>query len=232
MNNICIDHEVLDQCVIDWTTLKTRGWTFVELGGVSESDLREQLFALAAKFGTPTATRSFGDFCDLLIPTHAHAARSRSLSRLYSLGEFPLHSDTAHWPTPCRYLMLACASTGNGSRPTFLLDTRTLSITNWEHSLLHTAPLRVRNGRNSFFSTILSNSRSFVRFDPGCMTPTTSNSAEALAIFSRRKWTAEVETVDWKAGLVLILDNWRVLHGRGRSDSSDADRKLLRVLVR
>ena len=232
MNRNCTDHEVLEQHMINWNILKTRGWMSFTLAGPCEADLREQLFALAAKFGEPTATRSSSDLCDSLIPTPAHAARSRSLSRLYSLGEFPLHNDTAHWPSPCRYVILACASVGNGSRPTFLLDTRTLPVTNRQDSLLHTAPLRVRNGRNSFFSTILSNSRPFVRFDPGCMTSIDSDSAEALATLLRPNWAAHVETVHWKTGMVLVIDNWRVLHGRGCGYSSNADRKLLRVLIR
>jgi alpha-ketoglutarate-dependent taurine dioxygenase len=88
------------------------------------------------------------------------------------------------------------------------------------------------NGRNSFFSTILSKARPFVRFDPGCMTATTSDGEKALEVLSRHIWSDYVETIHWKTGAVLVMDNWRLLHGRGRADCSDSDRKLLRISIR
>ena len=232
LNHNRSDHQSIEQRAIDVTTLKTRGWISFKLTMFSESDLREQLFRVAVTFGTPTTTRSGGDLCDLLMPTRAHAARCRSLSRLYSIGEFPLHNDTAHWPTPCRYLILACVSAGSRTRPTFLLDTHRLPLTDQQASLLHTTPLCVRNGRHSFFSTILSKSRPFVRFDGGCMTTTTNDGAAALAIFSRQNWSQRIETFHWMTGTVLVIDNWRTLHGRGHAGCSDFNRRLLRISIR
>jgi alpha-ketoglutarate-dependent taurine dioxygenase len=37
--------------------------------------------------------------------------------------------------------------------------------------------------------------------------------------------------VAWDVGDILIIDNYRLLHGRGRSTVPDDDRKLIRVLV-
>jgi alpha-ketoglutarate-dependent taurine dioxygenase len=64
------------------------------------------------------------------------------------------------------------------------------------------------------------------------MTATTPDGAEALAVLSRHTWPDFIETVHWDAGTVVVVDNWRVLHGRGHADCPDPDRKLLRISIR
>ncbi len=226
------DGQLVEQPGIDGAVLESRGWASLTLAWSAESDLREQLLALASGLGTPAATRSGGSLCDMLLPTEADAARPRSLSKAHALGEFPLHNDTAHWLTPCRYVLLACVSPGRASRPTLLIDTRRLPLSEHQSSLLHSTPLRVTNGRNSFFSTILSKARPWVRFDPCCMTATTPDGVKALAVLAMEKWPDFIENVQWKTGTVLVMDNWRMLHGRGHADCPDADRKLLRISIR
>lgn len=213
-------------------TVESRGWILSRLPVSTELDLREQLLDLAIRLGTPVATRSGGGLCDALSPMQAAEARARSLSKIHEVGEFPFHNDTAHWHTPCRYLILACVSPGSASRPTFLMDTGRLPLNTQQYLLLHSTPLRVTNGRNSFFSTILAKGRPFVRFDRGCMTAVTSGGGEALAVLDRRNWLDYVEAVPWEAGKVLVMDNWRMLHGRGGADCPDADRRMLRISIR
>ncbi len=232
MPHAYIRDQLIGQPAIDGAVLQSRGWSSLTLALATESDLREQLLALASGLGIPAATRTGGSLCDALLPTEAAAAKPRSLSKVYAVGEFPLHTDTAHWLTPCRYVMLVCVSPGSGNRPTLLMDTRRLPLNEHQFSLLHSTPLRVANGRNSFFSTILSKARPFVRFDPGCMTATTPNGAKAIAVLARQNWPDYIETVQWNTGMVLVMDNWQMLHGRGHSDCSDADRKLLRISIR
>jgi hypothetical protein len=225
------DH-LVEQPAIDGAVLETRGWMSFTLASSTESDLREQLLSFAAGLGTPAATRSSGSLCDTLFPTQAEAAKPRSLSKVHAVGEFPFHNDTAHWLTPCRYVVLACVSPGSASRPTLLMDARRLPLTEHQSSLLHSTPLRVTNGRNSFFSTILSKARPFVRFDRGCMTATTTAGSKALAVLARQNWPDYIETVLWKTGTVLVIDNWHLLHGRAHAERPDPDRKLLRISIR
>lgn len=225
------EDQIVEQPWIDKNTLEARGWVSFTLAPCCEADLRTQLLELTTLLGRPIATRPSGDLCDVLKPTESHVAKAHSLSKIYAAGAFPLHNDTAHWLTPCRYLMLACVFPGTGGRPTFLLDTQHLSLNSHSAQLLQSAPFRVLNGRNSFFSTIHSKTRPFIRFDPGCMTSASQGSSEVLGIFSADKWSANVEQIYWKVGTVLILDNWRVLHGRGHAKSPDPERRLLRVTI-
>jgi alpha-ketoglutarate-dependent taurine dioxygenase len=212
--------------------LENRGWASSTFGFSAEAALREDLFRLAAKFGTPVATRTGGGACDTLIPIQGDEAKPKSLSKLHSDREFPLHVDTAHWLTPCRYIILACVYPGGGDRPTFVLDAHSLSLSKQQTCLLRTTPFRVTNGRKSFYSTILSKGRPFVRLDPGCLTATSPDGAEVLALLSRNTWPNEIEAIRWERGKVLVIDNLRVLHVRGRSDRADSDRKLLRISIR
>lgn len=216
----------------DLDMLQLRGWVLGEVPVTSESAVGEQLLAMASQIGEPVASRVGGSLCERLHPILADSARPNSLSKIYSLGEFPLHVDTAHWLTPCRYVMLACLSPGDGYRPTVLLDTLRLPIDEAQFNLLHSAPFRIKTGRNSFFSTILSRNRSFVRYDPGCMKPVTSEGDRALDIFSKQRWPAHLEEMRWSVGKVLLIDNWRVLHGRGNASCPDDDRTLLRISIR
>ena len=226
-----LDHSV-EQIEIDVATLQSRGWASCVITPTGESTLGQRVLALACLLGTPISTRSGGDLWDTLVPTEAQAAKPRSLSRIHSVGEFPLHIDTAHWLTPCRYVILACVSPGSGGRPTLLLDTQQCRLAERHVSFLHSTPLRVTNGRNSFFSTILSKARSFLRFDPGCMTATTPEGADALDIFSHQHWLDHIEEIQWEKDRIVVIDNWRLLHGRGRTDGVDSDRILLRLSIR
>ena len=76
------------------------------------------------------------------------------------------------------------------------------------------------------------NRRPFVRYDPGCMEPVSTDGPLALALLSRDMWPDHGEEFHWNQGKALIIDNWRVLHGRGETECDDRDRTLLRVYIR
>jgi alpha-ketoglutarate-dependent taurine dioxygenase len=225
------EDQLVEQPTIDLARLNSRGWASLNVSWSCESDFRERLYAIATGIGVPVATRPGSNLCDTLVPTQSTNARARSLSKIHDVGEFPLHVDTAHWLTPCRYIVLACVQPGYGSPATLLMDTHQVRLNDSQTALLHSTPFRVSNGRKSFFSTILSKERPFVRFDQGCMTPTSPDGVKALDIYSRHNWSEYIEAVHWKTGAVVVIDNWRVLHGREASNSTDSDRKLLRISI-
>ena len=69
------------------------------------------------------------------------------------------------------------------------------------------------------------------RYDVGCMRPAGSKSrqlqADLEALISREK----PHRVFWSTESLLVIDNKRMLHARGRSDRLDQDRKLIRILI-
>lgn len=111
-----------------------------------------------------------------------------------------------------------------------LLDWRDLSFSPEELQLLEGAPILVRTGRRSFYSTILSPDRSFLRYDPGCLEAVDERGRAALGLAERRLALASPNVRTWRRGDILIIDNWRVLHARGPSDHGSG-RRLARILI-
>lgn len=212
--------------------LQERGWSKLPSSAAAGESLEARLFAVANSLGTPIGGRSKAQLIEVLKPTNRSQANPNSLSSQYSTGEFPLHADTAHWPIPCRYVLLGCVNRGTADRASLLLDTTALPFHERELDLLQTTPFRITNGRASFFSTILSNKRKFIRIDPGCMSPVTHRGNQALATLGRERWPEQVFRSHWAPGDILIIDNWRVLHGRESSSTPDKNRELIRMLIR
>ncbi len=95
-------------------SLEKQGWCET---GISDSKrLVEKLVAIGKELGNPVKSRKSIDVAQRLAPTKSEDSYPNSLSAIYSKGEFPLHVDTAHWLTPCRYLILGCYRTGKISR--------------------------------------------------------------------------------------------------------------------
>lgn len=198
---------------------------------LSAIGLHTQLLALANELGSPIAGRSNGEVIQKLTVTNRRQALKKSLSKIHSTGAFPLHTDSAHWVNPCRYILLGCENSGSGNRSTHLLDWRSLYLNQEFANTIRTAPFRVVNGACSFFANVWSVRANRIRYDAGCMSPT-SKAGEAFATFmlSVNEHDACV-AIDWSTTKILVIDNWRILHGRGVSQSKDENRVLWRVLV-
>lgn len=134
--------------------LRDRGWAALNLEVQDEASYASKLSRLAEQLGEPVRLPNMAASVTALRPTPAATARPRSLSRQFSLGEFPFHVDTAHWLTPCRYVIMGCLCPGAARRPSLLLDINSLALTPAQTELLEQAPLKIRNGRHSFFGTV------------------------------------------------------------------------------
>lgn len=208
--------------------LEKDGWCVFEC---DTQHLEDEALAIARTLGEPVASRRGGALVDRIVPQAADSSHPRSLTSQHGLGSFPLHIDTAHWLTPCHFIILACEAPGASDRPTELLDSRDLRLDPAERSVLETEPMRIINGRYSFYSTVLAPFRPFIRYDPGCMTATRQPGLEAISMLAKERWTDRILEVRWKAGDVLVVDNWRMMHGRGVGTNCGAERKLIRVAV-
>ena len=167
-----------------------------------------------------------------IIPQHSRMAHAGSLSQQHGLAPLPLHTDTAHWTVPCRYLVMACAEPGPEPTPTILLDSKVVSLSDRETAACHSAVFLVRNGRRSFYGSVRAPGRPFIRFDRGCMEPTSPDGAEIADAFSDARNVGKTYRHDWQRGDILVVDNWRMLHGRGIDGQTAPGRVLLRAMVR
>ena len=224
----------MNSCGIDnvLAEVQKSGWARLTSDDSVSATLELRLREIAEKLGVPIGGRDTKVLVEVLKPVPRTGAKPCSLSQLHSTGEFPLHADTAHWPTPCRYIILGCVNPGDSDRATILLNASVLPFTDDELSLLKTEPFRVSNGRKSFFATIRSNRSEYFRIDPGCMQPTSSRGYEALALLSHDRWSHSATRFVWTKGDILIIDNWRTVHGRESASTPDSNRELLRILVK
>ena len=209
--------------------LAERGWSLYNSEGADADATVHELDKLGHCLGTRVAGRA-GSLEEVVQPRAAIDAHPRSLSARYGLDALPLHTELGHRARPCRYLLLGCIDPGSPAAATMLLDWRALGFSREELGLLEDAPVLVRNGRRSFYSTILSSGAAFLRYDPGCLEAVDERGREALAFVERRIAGAPPEAHHWRRGDILIIDNWRVLHGRSPSDQGSG-RRLARILI-
>lgn len=163
-----------------------------------------------------------------LLPMPETDAPPNTLSKLHGEGAFPPHIDGAHYTTPPRYVVLFYAKNPE-CRPTPLYDWATVIEIVEAPAQLYTAPFYYRTGRRSFIDTILSASRQFIRYDPGCMVPATSEATRILRRLQDILANLPPVMPAAQAGNGLVVDNWRALHGRATSVGRDSGRLLYRA---
>ncbi len=199
-----------------------------ELGGDAEPVACE-LKRLGCMLGTPVAGRGTA-LEEVIEPQATGEAHPRSLSAQFGLGALPFHVELSHRPRPCRYLLLGCLDPGSPSAATMLIDWRTLGLLSDEINLLESAPALVRSGRRSFYLTLLPPNPAFLRYDPGCLEAVDERGRAALDVVHRRLAAGQPEVHQWRRGDIVVIDNWRVLHGRAPSDRGSG-RRLARILI-
>lgn len=187
----------------------------------------QELLDLARTLGQPVGTRTRA-LVDELKPLLTHEARRPSLSTKVGHGLQPWHMDLAHRIVPARYLVLGMCEHSTGNAPTELLDATSLVPMALEYEA-QCEPFLVRTGAQSFYATILAKEQPFTRFDPGCMLGATLR-AKVLMQKLFESASAPTHTHHWRAGEVLVIDNWKMLHRRADATTAP-NRTLYRVSV-
>lgn len=164
---------------------------------------------------TEVPTRRGGPALSTLRPVAPAEAQPNSLSARYGTGSQPLHTDGAHLPKPPDIVVLACA--GTSTTPTRLWNPKGRGFL-WDawHLVRHGVFL-VSSGNDSFFATAYDVGLGVFRYDPGCMLPADERARKVTQHFE----TAMSDATDhhWsEPGLVLLIDNRRVLHARASAD--------------
>ncbi|MFC5694521.1 TauD/TfdA family dioxygenase [Pseudomonas sp. GCM10022186] len=207
--------------------LVSTGWAVLTSHDVTLDELQDRVYSIALELGPIRASRKRRGLVDHLRPTNTWAANPRSLSAVYGTGEFPWHTDGAHWPVPPRYLVIACAQASPAAATTFVWDARQCESIN--SAIASRAVFRISNGARSFYSTATSSLRPYYRYDPGCMSPMDS-AAKVLQEAIEQEGASVTSQITWKPGLIAIIDNWRCLHRRANA-GQDSTRYLLRSTV-
>ena len=179
----------------------------------------------------PTASlaevaRDLGTIVDLpglerfqtLAPCTVSEASANTYSGSFGLSTFPMHTDLAQWYLPPRYLLLRCL-VGCPEVSTSLLDGNQLRDWFGDTRLrrILVRPRRVVDSHRACLR-ILEKPRDgklLIRWDSLFLHPATDISAEIfLAIEERVMSTPSEKCALAQPGDTLLVDNWRMLHGR------------------
>jgi hypothetical protein len=193
---------------------------------------QSELLDLARSFGHPLPSPT-GELIKELTPTQRAGARKGTLSATFADQAFPLHTDTAFWPEPARYVLLrAC---GDIRRHTSVLrfedlfragsaDLRTLAAQSiW----------LVKTPSKAFYCSmrLTVGDVSGWRYDGQCMSPVNEAGIEVQKQLGILLPSCREEHINWTGDMAVILCNWMVLHGRGPSPPKENKRILERIYV-
>jgi hypothetical protein len=208
--------------------LRQHGWA-VQPIAADDAGVLAAMRELGRALGRPLAGRA-GALLEIVVPTRIGEAWSRSLSARHGLAILPLHVESSHRTRPCRYVVLGCLAPGSPSVATTLLDRHKLEFTPAEAALLAGAAVLVRSGRRSFYSTILSRDAAYLRFDAGCMEAVDARGRAAMRLMDERLAETRPIRHEWIEGQILVIDNWRMLHGRASAELATG-RRLARMMI-
>jgi alpha-ketoglutarate-dependent taurine dioxygenase len=207
-----------------FSALRSQGW--VALGSESRDT---NILTLASAFGVPVRSPT-ADFVRQLVPKDSTGAVAGTLSAKYGRADFPLHTDTAFWPVPARYLVMRVS--GDTRRRTFVAPicqalhatiARDISSSVWI----------IRGGKPIYVSMKFRvNGEVGLRYDPLTMMPANRAAVNVQSGLLPLLADVPVASIDWADVGTIIIDNWRVLHGRGTQPEGEGQRVLERVYVR
>lgn len=157
-----------------------------------------------------------------LVPKEKDAAVSRSFSKRHGLRSFPLHTDTAFWAQPARFVVLFAGKSSQTA--TRLLP---LQLTSELMAKARTSnPVFLRQTVNGpiYSPPWIDDIGCSTLYDPCCMQPANLAAKEFESNILANSTNAI--RFGWTGSRALVIDNWRVLHGR--DDCCDNNRVLYR----
>lgn len=210
--------------------LSEKGWSLVEAAE------NTNFLSIASELGRAIPSRLGGSLVDSLRPKSQENSPKACMSAIHGLGRFPFHTDGAYLRTPPRFIVMRLAVGAMSRRCTLLQDSSDLRLSMEDLGTLEHDVWIVTGPRRPFLSSILTTDwhrrTRIIRYDPCCMTLAHRGFVRSRRLIESALEHTEPARIAWTAGWALIVDNWRILHGRDRSLVDDsATRCLERVWI-
>ena len=169
-----------------------------------------------------------------IAPSPVDAARPNTYSGRYGYNRFPPHTDLAQHREPPNYLMLRCLR-GKSEVLTTLVDGYKI-VANVGPALLSRTlvqPRRPTNGKRPLLAVWNQHTgRGRVRWDEEYLRAASSGGVEGMARMREViQQEAGVSVALHRRGDTLLIDNWRMLHGRSAVPSACRDRLIERAYL-
>lgn len=169
-----------------------------------------------------------------LVPRETNEAGRNRYSGNYGLGEFPFHSDLAHWAVPPRYLMLRCI-VGTDDVLTHVLSWAPV-IDRIGTLSLRRAVFTARKKRAGHSCLVRAMSAcdglDVMRWDPLFLRPLNAAAQEVALAITSSHWDGEMHKILLRdPGDTLLVDNWKSLHGRAAVQRISTRRQIERIYL-
>lgn len=148
----------------------------------------------------------------------------------FGLNEFPLHTDLAHWYIPPRYFLLRCIEPASEVF-THILDRQKVLQGESEEKLSrsHFMPRKTLDRSANLLKLM---SGGLFRWDSVFLKPTNKLAEELKQRIEERINSIKPESISLdNPGKCLLIDNWRVLHGRSVVGTNSMNRIFERVYI-
>lgn len=171
-----------------------------------------------------------------LRPRNATERLMNQYSGTYGTEAFPLHSDLAHWYLPPRYLMLRC-KVGMKDVQTTLVPYSIIASVVGEHTLKQAlvAPRRKSVTQKICPLPVIFEHEGIwgLRWDFLFLSPLNEAARRAYdAIFALRWPSCDTIPVTLlEQGDTVVIDNWRMLHGRTAVPENSMGREIERIYL-
>ncbi|MDH5326952.1 MAG: hypothetical protein OEZ58_08765 [Gammaproteobacteria bacterium] len=208
--------------------LRADGW--VEFNDIPSI---QSVVCLAREFGEIIPHPDGKDF-NIVTPKQKNAAYPGTLSNLHGFDEFPLHTDTAFWPVPARYLVLAMLNKNSYSSNVVNANKVFESLDHDVRKAARDAVFKVHTPLGDFDASAIFEESGEIgfRFNACCMTPANVTAKSFLVAFDHALRCTTPNTLQWTGSKAVIIDNWKVLHGRSAIRDFLTERKLIRIYVK
>ena len=211
---------------IDFESLKMKG--LVEVEGVSnEQDIVDLAISLGQLRTHPNGERIY-----TLKPSDGEQSLDGTFSRVHGYSAFPIHTDTAFWSLPARYIIMAMKATSECGTSFLSLAMQREDFKKEIYELAKKSVFILKNfeGARYVSAYIKCKKNEGIRFDPNCMSP---KNKEASLFRDKiiELTTRDIGIVKWTGNKALIIDNWSVLHGREAVPHEEENRTLSRIYV-
>lgn len=176
-----------------------------------------------------------GGFVHRLTPSGIDDVVPNTYSGRYGVERFPLHTDLAHHTEPPRYFLLRCVR-GYSEVSTNLIDGRDM-VRSIGASLLARAlvqPRRPRGGARPLLPIyqLHKGDHGLLRWDETYIQPASVAGEQAFASISCYLTKVAPTSIQLTApGDTLIVDNWRMIHGRSAVPPYCQDRLIERAYL-
>lgn len=168
-----------------------------------------EFIQLASSYGNMIKSRKENTFVDTLVAQRTDDVSKNSLSKIFGMEQFPVHTDCAYLKTPPQYILMRYIGTIPNPSPTFIVHFNFNILDSNEIEFINNAIYYVKGSEGGFYSKLFDGSK--IRYDAQVMKLLNTNSPNMMELILKKM---PQTIIQWQTNKVLLLNNWKALHYR------------------